>query len=266
TQTWRLKGHARGAFWRWVSGWAALVRKPSDLGYEDERYNLPPLEVMQHVSSVNHSDVASEGMLFALEASTLSERRTARKASADRRIATCVAQVAAEPGEPWLVWCDLNAEQDALAAAFGDQCLSVYGSMTADQKEAAILGWLAGDRPIMVSKPSIMGWGINAQHCARMAFVGVTDSFEAYYQAVRRCWRFGQARPVRVHVFTSELEGAVVANLRRKEADANAMSDALAAETGDSVRAEVLGVTRQTNSHNAGLRVVAPSWLTTEAS
>jgi hypothetical protein len=266
TQSWRLKGHARAAFWRWVSGWAALVRKPSDLGFDDDRYNLPPLNVHQHVSAVDHNAAATSGMLFALEANTLSERRNARRSSMDERVAECVARVNSEPGEPWLIWCDLNAEQDALAKAFGDRCFSVFGSMTPDQKEAAILGWLAGERPIMVSKPSIMGWGINAQHCARQAFVGVTDSWEAYYQAVRRSWRFGQTRPVHVHIFTSELEGAVVANLKRKESDAQAMADALAAETNDAVRAEVLGVERQTNPYNANRRVIAPAWLTSEAS
>jgi len=137
--------------------------------------------------------------------------------------------------------------------------------MSPDEKEAAITGWLNRERPIMVSKSSIMGWGINAQHCARSAFVGVTDSWEAYYQAVRRCWRFGQRREVHVHIFTSELEGAVVANLKRKEADAVAMAEALSAETRDAVRAAVTGSTRVVNLYNATKRVQTPSWLTSEA-
>lgn len=137
--------------------------------------------------------------------------------------------------------------------------------MTPDEKEAAILAWMSGDRPVMISKPSIMGWGINAQHCARMAFVGVTDSFEAYYQAVRRCWRFGQKREVLVHIFASELEGAVVANLKRKEQDATAMAEALSAETNAAVREEVLGVTRNTNPYEPRRRIIAPSWLQSEA-
>lgn len=265
TQTWRLKGHARTEFWRWVASWAALVRKPSDLGFDDTAYALPPLHVHQHIAPADHTMAAEAGMLFALEANTLSERRNARRASMGQRVADCVAQVNAEPDEPWLVWCDLNAEQDALSAAFGDRCFSVYGSMSPDDKETAITGWLNQERPIMVSKSSIMGWGINAQHCARSAFVGVTDSWEGYYQAVRRCWRFGQRREVHVHIFSSELEGAVVANLRRKEADAATMAESLSAETKDAVREAVTGTTRIVNPYNATSRVLAPSWLISEA-
>ena len=136
--------------------------------------------------------------------------------------------------------------------------------MTPDEKEAAILGWMAGERPVMISKPSIMGWGINAQHCARMAFVGVTDSWEAYYQAVRRCWRFGQRREVHVHVFASDLEGAVVNNLQRKERDALAMAEALSAETHDAVMQEVTGVVRQSNPYSPDRTVSIPAWLVSE--
>jgi hypothetical protein len=147
---------------------------------------------------------------------------------------------------------------------FGKLAFSVRGSMTPDEKESAIFGWIAGERPVMISKPSIMGWGINAQHCARMAFVGVTDSFEAYYQSVRRCYRFGQTREVMVHIFASQLEGAVVANLKRKEAAALAMGEQLSAETRDAVREEVGGSERKTNPYNARTHIAAPSWLTTE--
>ena len=123
------------------------------------------------------------------------------------------------------------------------------------------LDFAAGRIRVLVSKPSICGWGLNWQHVARMAFVGVTDSYEAYYQAVRRAWRFGQARPVDVHIFASKAEGAVVANLRRKERDAAAMATSLADETRDAVMAEVTGLTRQTNDYNAGRRVAVPAFL-----
>lgn len=163
-----------------------------------------------------------------------------------------------------MIWCDLNSEQDALERHFGNLAFSVRGSMTPEEKEAAILGWLRGERPVMISKPSIMGWGINAQHCARMAFVGVTDSWEAYYQAVRRCWRFGQSRDVHVHIFASDLEGAVVSNLARKERDAKAMADALSAETHDAVMQEVRGITRQSNPYSPAQAARVPAWLKTE--
>lgn len=262
TQTWRLKGHAREVFWRWVASWAALLRKPSDLGFDDSRYNLPPLHVQQHIAKADHGTAAQAGMLFALEASTLSERRDARRASIGDRVAACAALVNADR-EPWVVWCDLNTEGDALRAAIPD-AVEIRGADDAETKEQRLIDFAAGRIRVLVTKPSIAGFGLNWQHCARMAFVGVTDSFESYYQAVRRCWRFGQQREVQVHVFASELEGAVVANLRRKEQDALAMAESLSAETAGAVREQVLGVTRQTNPYVPAKKIAAPAWLKTE--
>lgn len=263
TQTWRLKGHARDVFWRWVASWAALLRKPSDLGFDDSRYNLPALKVHQHIAKADHSTAAQAGMLFALEASTLSERRDARRASIADRVAAC-AELVNGNDDPWVVWCDLNAEGDALRAAIPD-AVEIRGADDSEVKEQRLIDFAEGRIRVLVTKPSIAGFGLNWQHCARMAFVGVTDSFEAYYQAVRRCWRFGQKREVHVHVFASELEGAVVANLRRKEQDAAAMADALSAETAGAVRDQVLGVTRTTNPYEPRKAIAAPAWLKTEA-
>jgi SNF2 family DNA or RNA helicase len=166
--------------------------------------------------------------------------------------------------QPWIVWCDLNAEADALTEAIPD-AFEIRGSHDADLKERALLEFAEGKIRVLVTKPSIAGFGLNWQHCARMAFVGVTDSFESYYQAVRRCWRFGQTRPVDVHIFASELEGAVVANLRRKERDAHLMADALSAETAEAVKSEVLGLTRATNPYDAETTIATPAWLTEES-
>lgn len=168
------------------------------------------------------------------------------------------------PHQAWIIWCELNTEQDLLERHFGKFAFSVRGSMTIEEKEASILGWLRRERPIMISKPSIMGWGINAQFCNRVAFVGVTDSWEAYYQAVRRCWRFGQRSKVDVHIFASELEGSVVANLKRKERDALAMSEALSVETHDAVIANVLGQLRTVNPYVPSVELVIPDWLVSE--
>lgn len=261
TQVWRLKGHAREQFWRWVSGWGAMVRKPSDLGHDDSAYQLPPLTVLEHTVAGAPHEV---GMLFAMEAQTLSERRDARRGSIDARVAECAATVNAETSEPWVIWCDLNAEADALRAAIPD-AVEIRGPDDADVKEQRLADFSAGRIRVLISKPSICGWGLNWQHCARMAFVGVTDSFEAYYQAVRRCWRFGQTRDMQVHIFASELEGSVVANLRRKESDALAMAESLSAETRDAVRAEVRGQTRHFNHYMPTSPITAPAWLITEA-
>lgn len=256
TQVWRLKGHAKHEFWRWVASWGALISSPADLGHDASAYDLPPLVVHQHLIDTG---AVTPGHLFAVEAQTLSERRGARRASIESRVAECAAIVNADR-EPWVIWCDLNAEADALRAVIlGAE--EIRGPDTIEDKERRLISFAHGDIRVLITKPSIAGFGLNWQHCARMAFVGVTDSFEAYYQAVRRCWRFGQKRPVDVHVFASTLEGAVVANLRRKEQEGMAMAEALSKETAEHVCANVLGFAREHNSYQPNLAVARPAFL-----
>jgi SNF2-related domain len=423
TQTWRLKGHARGAFWRWVAGWAALIRKPSDLGYSDAGYDLPPLVITQHTIPADHSiaseivlkNGAKQSLLFAEAARTLTQRRAARKATLNARVQNLVNQVteecdlcrlrrrsaltcastteptstggpserprsrpsttpsdasstqqtrssarssrlkravtasstqdehstrisdssdsmptdttasfpsrkAAAPyasgespetdgtidststtatapdacedssaptatmalessttiptdskwplgtcgcakSEQWLIWVELNAEEEAIAEALGLESIAIRGSDTPERKEEAAQAWMRGDVRILISKPSIFGWGLNFQFAARMCFVGVKDSYESTYQAIRRCWRFGQTRSVHVHVFASELEGEVVKNLERKERDAFVMSEALSVETREMVKAEIMGQKRQTNAYSANTKAKVPTWM-----
>jgi superfamily II DNA or RNA helicase len=256
TQTWRLKGHAKHLFWRWVSSWGALVRSPADLGHDASRYALPPLHVTQHTVS---SGEPVFGQLFHTEAQTLMERREARRSSLVERVRAC-AGIINQDRQPWVVWCDLNAEGDALTAAIPD-AVEIRGSDDVDVKERRLHDFAHGKIRVLVTKPSIAGFGLNWQHCARMAFVGVTDSFEAYYQAVRRCWRFGQQREVNVHIFASEQEGAVVANLQRKETEARAMAESLSAETMESVRSNVLGSRRESNPYQPSAAMNLPSFL-----
>lgn len=260
TQDWRLKGHARGQFWQWVASWGAMVRKPSDLGHDDSLYNLPPLTVTEHLVDSDDSGLVTEGMLFALEASSMSERRAARKSSLDERVQAC-ADVANADGEPWIVWGELNAETEALTKSI-DGAVEIRGSDDVEVKEQRLADFANGKIRVLVTKPKIAGWGLNWQHCARMAFVGVTDSFESYYQATRRCWRFGQKREVEVHLFSSGLEGAVLTNLKRKESDAARMGEELSAETREAVMLQVIGQERTTNIHTATKKVIAPNWLT----
>ena len=165
--------------------------------------------------------------------------------------------------QPWIVWCDLNAEGDALRAAIPG-AVEIRGSDDSDVKEQRMMAFAHGRIRVLITKPSIAGFGLNWQHCARMAFVGVTDSWEAYYQAVRRCWRFGQRREVEVHVFASDLEGAVVANLQRKERDALAMADALSSETRGAVMEAVTGSNRMTNTYNPQRKIALPAWIKSE--
>lgn len=256
TQTWRLKGHARRDFWRWVANWGALVRSPADIGHDASTYVLPPLHVHQHTVQSDHNPAYG---LFAVEAQTLSDRRDARRASLVERVRACAQMVNADK-EPWIVWCDLNAEGDALRAAIPD-AVEVRGADDTETKEQRLIDFSAGRIRVLITKPSIAGWGLNWQHCARVAFVGVTDSWEAYYQAVRRCWRFGQAREVHAHIFASEREGAVVANLQRKEREARAMAEALSDETLHAVRAEIIGAKRETNDYRPTSPIHIPSFI-----
>jgi len=257
TSVWRLKGHARDVFWRWVASWGAMIRKPSDLGFDDGLYNLPPLHLHQHTVDF---EMPLNGMLFAAEAQSLSERREARRESLKDRVAACAAMVNSKPDEPWVVWADLNAEGDALTASI-DGAIQIAGADSVEVKERRLVEFAQGQHRVLVSKPSICGHGLNWQHSSHMAFVGVTDSYEAFYQAVRRQWRFGQTKPVHVHVFASRAEGAVVANLKRKEREAGEMAASLSAETRDAVMAEVIGLQRQTNTYNASRSVAVPAWL-----
>jgi DNA modification methylase len=245
TQDWRLKGHAESEFWRWLCSWAVMLRKPSDLGYADGDFALPPLEMHQHTVESAH---APDGMLFAVEALSLIERRQARKASLDERVKLCAAIVNAEPVEPWIVWCDLNAEGDALCAALPG-AVQITGSDSEAVKESRMLDFSEGRIRILVTKPSIAGHGLNWQHTARVAFVGLSDSWEQYFQAIRRCWRFGQRRPVQCHVITSTAEGAVVANIERKERDAARLAEEMVNHMQDLNRAALQATERELDDY-----------------
>lgn len=263
TQVWRLKGHAQREFWRWVASWGALVRTPSDLGYDGTAYQLPELLSTQHTIRVEAKEVfAATGQLFANDAASLMERKDARRASLDDRVAACAALVNASE-DAWVVWCDLNAEGDALREAIPD-AIEVRGSDDIETKEQRLNDFAAGKFRVLISKPSICGFGLNWQHCARMAFVGLTDSWEAYFQAVRRCWRFGQKRSVEVHVFASELEGAVVRNVERKARDAEALGEALARETSSVMQAEIKGREMLNSTGDHARKTKFPSFITTK--
>jgi DNA modification methylase/superfamily II DNA or RNA helicase len=218
TSKWRLKGHAEQEFWKWVCSWAVMIRKPSDLGYEDGGFILPPMVIEQ--ISVEHQN--SGDFLFAMEAQTLQERMAARRESISDRVRKCAELVNAS-SEPWLIWCNLNSESDELESEIED-AVQVQGSEKMESKLQKLTDFTNGKIRVMVTKPSIAGHGMNWQHCRKVAFVGLSDSWEQYYQAVRRCWRFGQNREVHVYIITSTAEGAVVTNIKRKEADASRMA------------------------------------------
>jgi superfamily II DNA or RNA helicase len=263
TQDWRIKGHAQRDFWRWVCGWAVMIRKPSDIGHEDGGFVLPPLNMRSTVIAADHAQARKAGLLFAAEARTLQERRAAKRGSIDERVAACAALVASESAEQWLVWCNLNDEGDALERAIPG-AVQVAGSDSREHKEAAIAGFLDGSIRVLISKASVFGFGLNLQCCARMAFVGLSDSFEQFYQAVRRCWRFGQARPVDCHVITSELEGAIVANIQRKEADLQRMVAGMVEHMRSEMTANIKATRRQVVDYQPAVKMLVPQWVQSE--
>lgn len=238
TAKWRLKGHAQKEFWKWVCSWAVMIRKPSDLGYEDGRFILPSLSVEQlNVDSKN-----AGGFLFPLEAQTLQERIGARRDSLSDRVMKCADMVNAS-NERWIVWCNLNSESDLLERSIPD-AVQVKGSDSLEEKTDRLQRFSKGEIRVMVSKPSICGWGLNWQHCHNVAFVGLSDSWESYYQAVRRCWRFGQVEPVKVYIITSKAEGAVVKNIERKERDAERMARSMVEYMSEINKRNVRGLER----------------------
>lgn len=258
TQDWRLKGHAVAAFWRWVASWGAVVKRPSDLGHDDAGFALPPLRMHDHVVPTDHDDVLASGRLFADTSMTLAEQRAVRRSSIAKRVA--MAAKICEGSEPAIVWCELNDEGDALEAAIPD-AVQVAGADDRDVKSDRLIGFSEGRHRVMISKPSLAGFGLNWQHCRKVVFVGASHSYEKEYQAIRRCWRFGQTMPVDVHVIRSDADEAIVQNMRRKVADAERMSAEMIAHVGDAVRHAVGGTARDWNPYNPSSPIKIPAWL-----
>ena len=236
TSQWRLKGHGKTRFWEWMSTWAVCIRNPADLGFDGSRYVLPGLKMHEHIIE---SPEALPGQLFSGIAQTLTERRDAKRGSLQERVKVA-ADLVNSHDRPAIVWCHLNDESKALADAIPD-AVEVTGSMTIDQKEAAIMAFTHGQKRVIVTKPSIAGFGMNWQHCADVVFAGLDDSYESFYQAVRRCYRFGQFKVVNVHLVSAESEGAVKANLERKQAQADDMADSMVAHMRELTKQAIKG-------------------------
>lgn len=255
TSKWRLKGHAESAFWKWVASWAVMIRKPSDLGYEDGGFQLPPIEYHQHTVAAEWS----ADYLFPVEAKTMQERQGARRDSLQARVELCAELVNAS-NERWVCWCNLNPESEALTDSIL-RAHEVTGSMKDEDKEQTLLDFCEGRIDRLITKPKIAGWGLNMQLCSNVALVGLSDSWEQLYQVVRRCWRFGQKHTVHVHVITGELEGAVVRNIERKERQASQMAEAMLGHMREINTAEIHGTIREQESYQPAQELIKPSWL-----
>lgn len=244
---WRFKGHAEIPFWRWVCSWARALRKPSDLGFDDDGFILPPLNAREHLVE---TATAPAGMLFALQAIGLREQREEHRRTIQERCER-VAELVNSTGQPALVWCHLNDEGDLLEELIPD-AVQVSGGDLDRAKEDKLMSFADGKVRVLITKPKIGAWGLNFQHCNHVTFFP-SHSFEQYYQAVRRCWRFGQKRPVTVDVITTDGDSDVLKNMNRKASNAERMFDSLVGEMNNA-----LSIDR----HNAfNQQEEIPQWL-----
>lgn len=250
----RLKKHGIKPFWSWVASWARCVGKPSDLGYSDDGFALPPLNVHQHVVETDLT-AGADGMLFRIpDTSATSIHKEKRLTSMDRA-ARIAELVRAEPGEAWMIWVETDYDADAICACL-PEAVEVRGTMKPEMKEERLDAFTRGEIRVLVSKPSIAGFGLNWQHCARTAFVGLSFSYEMFYQAIRRFWRFGQTRPVECHIAMAETETAIWQTVQRKQADHEAMKR----EMFEAMRREVL-VKGIKNDYVGQQAARLPAWL-----
>jgi superfamily II DNA or RNA helicase len=221
SEGWRLKGHAVEEFWRWVASWAVSIKTPSDLGYSDEGYILPSLNIIDHTVDVDHTDNDTD-MLFRMPASTMGELRKEERMTVQQRCER-VAELVSVSDEPWIIWCHRN-DESALLADLIPGAVEITGSDTNEDKARRMIAFSDGDIRVLITKPSIAGFGMNWQHCRNVAFVGLTHSYEQFYQAVRRCWRFGQTHAVDCHVVIAETQTKVLQAIKRKQTDAEIMN------------------------------------------
>jgi hypothetical protein len=254
---WRLKRHAIIPFYRWLASWAVCITKPSDLGYPDDGYILPPLTVTPHLV---HAEYVPDGQLFATGLHGITDRVRARKSTVASRLRKALDIITSEPSEPWVVWVGLNDEGRQIARALGSDAVLVEGSDDPDEKADRLAGFAEGRHRIAVTKGSIAGFGMNWQHCARELFFGLDDSWERYFQQIRRCWRFGQTRPVEVHIVISDAEQDVLRNVQHKEAQATEMQRQLIAHIAEFEKEEIGAVTARMD-YAPAREMEVPAWL-----
>lgn len=246
TSKWALKGHGRDAFWEWMASWSVVIKKPSDIGFDDTGYDLPPLNTIIHIIESE----STPGHLMAVEACDLSQRLQARKRSVDVRCQT-IADIVNASSESWVIWCHLNDEGDLLEKLIHG-AVQVAGRHPIEKKEKDIMDFSNGETRVLISKVSITGYGLNWQHCHNMAFVGMNDSFEEYYQAIRREWRFGQEHAVDVHVAVTEEQMSILRNVEEKQKRNEIMSQKMIAHMQPAMEKELVGSVKTTDTYATG--------------
>lgn len=255
TSQWRLKGHAQKDFWKWICDWAVMIRKPSDLGYDDGKFILPELNMIPvTLMSDNYSD-----MLFDFEANTLQERQTVRRNSTLDRCKKVAELVNSKKNEQWLLWCDMNIESETLHKLIPES-VEVKGSDTDEHKKKSLIDFQNGDLKVLITKPKIAGMGMNFQKCHNMVFTGLSDSYEQFYQAVRRCWRFGQNETVNCYVVTVDTEGNVVSNIERKEKQSELMINEMVKNMSDINSKNIRGTHIDRTEYHPKVEMITPNF------
>lgn len=255
TSKWRLKGHGQRKFWEWLATWSVVIRSPADLGYDATGYDLPPIEYHEHIIETEPSTG-----LFVEVAMGLQERNAARKESVQERVKMAVDVVNGIGDDAVVVWCNLNEESNLLADDM-PALVEVVGADKPSHKEKSAIDFADGTIQGIISKPSIFGFGLNWQHCHQMVFVGLSDSWEKYYQAIRRCWRFGQKHTVHVHIISADTEGGVVANIKRKEKQHKEMSEQMVSLMREFMEKEIKGCTIEKTQYAPSTVAKLPSFL-----
>ena len=253
---WRLKGHAKYKFWEWLSTWSVFIQSPSDLGFDGSRYELPELNIIEHKIDTN---IVDDG-LFVTPARDLSERRKASRITLEQRC-NLATNIVNNSADNFLIWCYLNDESDLLNKniMLSEQ---VKGSDKIDKKESVLNGFSKGEIANLITKPSIAGFGMNWQHINNMVFVGLNDSWEAFYQAIRRCYRFGQTKPVNVHIITTDLESSIYNNIKRKEDQAKTMMSEMAKYMAQFTIKEMGSDKKEhKSSYNPAQQIKLPGWI-----
>lgn len=256
TSKWRLKKAGVKKFWEWFATWAIYFNSPRDLDYDSDEYDLP--ELRMHEIMVDSP--IDQYQLFSMPAETLSERREARKESVDDRTDRAANLCSATVNDPWLVWCDYNDESAILKKKISGS-VEVKGSDEPDYKAEKSLEFANGEIHALVSKPSIFGFGCNFQKCHYMIFCGLSDSYERFYQAVRRCWRFGQTEPVDVYIIISDREITVLENIKRKQAQMDEMQKQMTALMKEVTLSEIHHTTRITTEYHPKEEMERPAWI-----
>lgn len=260
----RLKGHARSKFWQWIASWAVMLATPRDLGYSGDGYDLPEKVTEEHIVSADGFAADDSLSFFTREAKTLTERRQARAYTVGRRCQEAARLVEMNPSEQWLIWCDLNIESETLRKMIPG-AVEIRGSDSVEDKTARLEAFSSGKLRCLITKPSIAGFGLNWQNCSHMIFVGLSDSFEMMYQAIRRCWRFGQKNRVYVHIITSEAEGAVRENIIRKEEQAQEMISEMVLYTRELLAENIHGTVKEKSEYRPEKDMKIPEWLRSAA-